>query len=602
MLSPSSARLALFFCSLALGISEVAHSQDLSPVEVEYRITEAAPRDQIFPAVSVKSAGGFLVWQDARIDTNGLGIAAQLLDGDFQPLNSAFQVNAQARGHQEKPKVAMLAGNGAVVSWMSGRAEFNDVFVRFLSPDGTFLTGDLLVNTVTRRFTTNRTVKVPAYKSNKLASRKFKLASSFRVTRDRNQDAVVAALPDGGALVVYSGGRRAQTNGHEVVRVVTEKRGRDYTNDVVRAFTSANDWKQDVFFQRYSADGRKVGGEVLVNQFATYNQHQPAVAVLPNGGFVISWVSERAVLRFPSVIVTFGAPTLSAQVDIMARVFDAEGAPLGDEFAVNSEARVCSSPAVAASADGTFTIAWTQRDPQRSNGLDIYAGVFSASGIAASLPTRVNSRTYGDQFSPTVAAVGSQNLILWSSMGQDGSWEGVYGQLFSNGTPVGSEFRANTTTLGRQFHPTVASDGVNRFLTVWSGFDLDTDFDLFAQRYLTAAPSAPLAVGGMLMKQQFGAAPAGKEVALSAATARLLATGPAALGEVSLPRMSFSGTVGKRLLHWNTQPGARYQVQVSTDLKSWKTLGEARLASGLTDAVEIGAEGVAAFYRVARLP
>ena len=143
---------------------------------------------------------------------------------------------------------------------------------------------------------------------------------------------------------------------------------------------------------------------------------------------------------------------------------------------------------------------------------------------------------------------------------------------------------------------------MNRFLAVWSGFDLDTDFDLSAQRYLTTAPSAPLTAGAMLMKQQSGAAPAGRESALPAATARLLATGPAALGEVSLPRMSFSGTAAKRLLHWNTQPGVRYQVQVSTDLKAWKPVGEPRLAADVTDSVEIGAEGLAAFYRVARLP
>ena len=38
-------------------------------------------------------------------------------------------------------------------------------------------------------------------------------------------------------------------------------------------------------------------------------------------------------------------------------------------------------------------------------------------------------------------------LIVWTSLGQDGSREGVFGQfVHGSGTPVGGEFRVNTTT------------------------------------------------------------------------------------------------------------------------------------------------------------
>jgi hypothetical protein len=55
-------------------------------------------------------------------------------------------------------------------------------------------------------------------------------------------------------------------------------------------------------------------------------------------------------------------------------------------------------------------------------------------------------------------------LVVWTSLGQDGSREGVYGQfVHSDGSLVGGEFRVNTTTIGQQMQPAVVSDGVGQF-------------------------------------------------------------------------------------------------------------------------------------------
>jgi hypothetical protein len=74
-------------------------------------------------------------------------------------------------------------------------------------------------------------------------------------------------------------------------------------------------------------------------------------------------------------------------------------------------------------------------------------------------------------------------------LGQDGSREGVFGQfVHGSGTPVGGEFRVNTTTLNRQMQPVVTSDGADQFLVVWTGYaGAPNSFDLFAQRYLDVA-------------------------------------------------------------------------------------------------------------------
>jgi hypothetical protein len=79
-------------------------------------------------------------------------------------------------------------------------------------------------------------------------------------------------------------------------------------------------------------------------------------------------------------------------------------------------------------------------------------------------------------------------LVTWTSLGQDGSREGVYGKFLPrDGSPTNSEFRVNTTTMSRQMHPAVAADGSAQFVAVWTSFvGIDGSMDLYAQHY--AAP------------------------------------------------------------------------------------------------------------------
>ena len=80
--------------------------------------------------------------------------------------------------------------------------------------------------------------------------------------------------------------------------------------------------------------------------------------------------------------------------------------------------------------------------------------------------------------------------MVWTSLGQDGSQEGVYGQfLHGDGSAWGGEQRVNTTVINGQIHPCVASDGGARFLAVWSSYvGGPNSFDLYAQRYARYMP------------------------------------------------------------------------------------------------------------------
>ena len=85
-------------------------------------------------------------------------------------------------------------------------------------------------------------------------------------------------------------------------------------------------------------------------------------------------------------------------------------------------------------------------------------------------------------------------VVVWESYGQDGSSYGVFGQRYaSTGAPLGPEFRVNTYTTGYQHDPAVASDSSGNFVVVWTSDGQDGSGNgVFGQRYdSSGAPLGP---------------------------------------------------------------------------------------------------------------
>ena len=237
---------------------------------------------------------------------------------------------------------------------------------------------------------------------------------------------------------------------------------------------------QDVYMQIFSPNGQKIGSEILANQYTDFNQRTPAIAPLSDGRFVVAWVSEQK--------------NHDNSVEIFARVFTADGVAATDEQQISTTVtNICANPSVAPLANGGFVVTWGERDQfVRNNGWDIFARAFTNnSGTPAPTTSQaflVNTFRFGDQFAPRVAALNGGAIAVWTSLGQDGSQEGVYGRfLDANGAISSDEFRVNTTTISKQIHPVVASDGGSRFLAAWSSFTgASSGLDLFAQRYASS--------------------------------------------------------------------------------------------------------------------
>ena len=447
----------------------------------EYRIG-ALSGDQDFPAASVSASGGYVVWEDNRIDGGkyGSGIAAAGLDSNFAITGSVFRVNQQLAGNQEKPQVLGLSNGSTLFAWEQRQAGKAGVYVRLLGANGRFATGDLLVNTPSIPVSATRMTNWYVFSRNTWKLRKYKYREKTLNIREQAGGVALAALPDGGAVVTYHAIRRAETNTWCIVTNEVWTGTRYLTKTLLRPLLLTDNWMHDVFFQRLDGQGRKVGPEVMVNQYTRYNQRNPAVSVLADGRFIVVWVSE-----YPASANW----RHNFRVVLLGRLFNAQGEPVGDEFSMAAgDELIQANPSVVAQPGGGFTVLWSQQEGTASRRWDVYAQNFGPDGAPGGAAFRVNDYTTGDQFAPKVTAQGDHQLVVWTSVGQDGSREGVYGRFLATGALSGDEFRVNTTTVSRQMHPTVAANGAGRILTVWAAFAGDSGLDLFAQDYPLPSP------------------------------------------------------------------------------------------------------------------
>lgn len=485
MLPPLSIRKAVLFCGLAVLFSIQVSAQVPNLQGGEYSLSGALNGDQVLPAASIGSDGGFLVWEDNRADgTGGHSISAIRLDDGLNSTGEVFRVNQvtpikrgikHVAGNKERPQVVRLAGGGALFLYEIRSGPNHGIYSRVLGTNGVFLGDEVRITPLGWSTTLKRSTNWDGCFRDRLKNRRFKFREVINHVRENAGGASVVPLTDGGALVVYSMNRSSETNTWRLIRDEKWTGRRFSTNDVLTPVRYFGDWMQDVFVQRLDAAGQRVGDEIQVNQQADYNQRNPSAAALPNGNFVVTWISESP--RVGNWLENF-------EVGIRGRLLDATGSPVNGEFVANDNLdSVHANPSVAALASGGFNIFWSQRAGPPPARWDVYGRNFAADGAPGGASFLVNAHTAGDQFGPRAAGHGDSQLVVWTSVAQDGSREGVYGRAVSGGAVSGDEFRVNTTTLSRQVQPSVTSDGQGRVLAVWSSLVGEVGFDVLGQKY-----------------------------------------------------------------------------------------------------------------------
>lgn len=406
-----------------------ASAANFLPLGTEYAVLGAKKGAQESPSVALGAARGAIVWHDNQMDSEGLGIGMQWLSQSFSGAFGSFRVNVTEAGNQERPKVAMTADEGAVVVWQGGSEVDKDIFLRIISADGSFTSDEIRVNTFT---------------------------GLLQIDPD------VSVLADGSIVVVWS------------------------------SFYQDGSY-QGVYAQRFTSNGVKIGSEFQVNQNTVNNQRNASVVGLPAGGFVVAWVSEKQsqLVTNPSLTPTDGGVWVQQvinKIEITARHYDAQGAPVGNEFRVDNGNQVCSSPDLCVREDGGFSLVWNQN--VAGENWDIYSRSYDSAAQPLGAAFLVNVVTDGKQYHPQAVAAGNQLLVVWTSVQTTSYWDDVKGRMIGL-IDAGSEleFPVNTQVLSIQNQPALAVNRAGQALVVWNTFvGGENSGDLRAQRYNSTQP------------------------------------------------------------------------------------------------------------------
>jgi hypothetical protein len=159
--------------------------------------------------------------------------------------------------------------------------------------------------------------------------------------------------------------------------------------------------------------------------------------------------------------------------------------PLGSEFRVNSyTSSIQRFPAIARDATAGFVVVWSSVGPDGSS-YGIVGRRFDSGGNPIGSEFLVNSYTTFNQRHPAIAAAaGGTFVVVWESY-QDGSGSGIFGRRFdSAGNPVGSEFQVNSYATAYQKLPKIATDAAGNFVVVWTSEAQDlTSYGVFGRRF-----------------------------------------------------------------------------------------------------------------------
>jgi hypothetical protein len=262
--------------------------------------------------------------------------------------------------------------------------------------------------------------------------------------------------------------------------------------------------------RRFAArSGSPLGGEILINVGTTGNQENPAVAMTDDGRFVVAWEgpdpqgnagifgSLRAangtpiVAEFPVTTTPAGdarKPAVAMRPDgdflvawdaelgtpnpsreIFGRIFDLSSGP-GNVFQIN---RLVvgdqEQPSVAADREsGEWFAVW--------QGVDLASSVpaifFLKLLVDGPPPPQVIEALLSLSSPPGVrrhASIAANTpgdaVAVWE--GPDASGTGVFSRAISNDVPIGSEVAVNLTVEGNQREPAVALDDDDQFVATW---------------------------------------------------------------------------------------------------------------------------------------
>ncbi len=347
-----------------------------------------------------------------------------------------MQVNVRTSGAQANSAIVLDPRGGAMVVWssyFSGRS--NDIVARPLDATGAPTREEFLVNAIN---VGNQTEPAAAIDSQGNLAVVWQGAGPDEDIILRLYDPY--RIPLTSDLLV-----NLRTDGRQLYPCVASGRSGTFLVAWESRETTVYGDQAFLYAQLFDLTGGSIGGEILVDP-NVYDCRYPDAAMDAEGNFVVVWMQDRS------------------SHPIQARLFDPNGVPRTDPFAVNTTSVTSvTRPSVAMNSQGYFIIAW-DGDPNRAADDDIHARLYDPNGVPLGEPFVVNAIRDGAQQWPQ-AAINDANefVVAWEyDTGDPDDETDIYARRFaSDGQPVAEEFRVNTYTEGKQRYADVglAADG-----------------------------------------------------------------------------------------------------------------------------------------------
>lgn len=321
-----------------------------------------------------------------------------------------FQVNTRTTDNQTDPVISMDSKGYFVVVWRNYFHDSNsgEIFGRRFDPNCEPLADEFRVNT----------------------------------TRPGNQKEPSVAMDSSGNFVVVWQGPQA-----------------------------IEDTNEDIFAQRFDANGQPLAGEFTVNSYTNGRQLSPSVAIDNQGKFIIIWESINE--------------PVPGNRSIYGQLYDHSGSKVGGELTISDQPSICRYPNVAMNDSNEVIVVWTGG----STYYYVYARNFPADGNEPSLDSKkVDDEKFSTLTEAFVAIDDMDNYIIaWDGRCTDSNSENIYIKRFHwSHAPLHSEqFLVNTQQIGDQTDPSVAISG-DSFIVVWEG-DAESQSgqrDIFGQRFV----------------------------------------------------------------------------------------------------------------------
>ncbi|WP_245481456.1 VCBS domain-containing protein [Bradyrhizobium sp. LVM 105] len=439
----------------------------------EFLVNTTTANDQTYSAIGALSDGGYVIaWVSQGQDGDGAGIYAQHYASSGAKIGGEFRVNTATAGSQSSPYVVGLEGGGFVVSWTTGSDNGATIHLQRFDSSGSPAGGE---------------VSLAGY----------------------GENATLAALSNGGFVISYvtsdasaSGtygivydSSGVPTSGPFLINTTTasQQQGDSVAGTADGGFVASwHSYGQDevsgswgVYFQRFDAQGNKLGGEVQVNTNTAGDQYGGELAVLKDGSIVVSYTDANT---------------------LVLRHFSSTGAPIGNEVSISD----ATTATLQALPDGGFLVTYQGHDAPGSLGL--LGQRFDASLHAVGSSFVINETTTGDQLfladrsNPTAVTSDGKIVSTWFSPGDGGN--DVEARVFAvPGFGSNSPIKLPAITAAA-----VDSDGSETLLIKLSGYPAGATFSVghagtgadAGQWLIGAAEIASLAASGLTMTAPAG--------------------------------------------------------------------------------------------------